>query len=110
MSTPLATGLPELIESRHAELAEICVRFGVRRLELFGSAASGAFEAARSDIDFLVEFDPPRRIGPLEQYFGLKEALERLFGRPVDLVEAGASSNPYFLASLERNRRLLYAA
>ena len=47
---------------------------------------------------------------PLEQYFGLKEELESLFGRPVDLVESGASSNRYFLESVNKSRRLLYAA
>jgi hypothetical protein len=109
MSTRVTSALPALIESRRAEIAEICARFGVRRLELFGSAATGAFDAARSDFDFLVEFGD-RHIKPLEQYFGLKEALEALFARPVDLVEAGASSNRYFLESVNKSRRLLYAA
>ena len=110
MSTPLASALPAQIESRRAEISKICACFGVRRLELFGSAATGTFDAARSDLDFMVEFDPARRIRPFEQYFGLKEELEALFGRPVDLVEAGASSNPYFLESVNKSRRLLYAA
>jgi predicted nucleotidyltransferase len=50
--------------------------------------------------------------GPIrfDQYFGLKEELEALFGRPVDLAEEGASSNRYFLESVNRSRRLLYAA
>jgi len=110
MSTPLASALPAQIESHRAEISEICARFGVRKLELFGSAATGTFDAARSDLDFMVEFDPARRIRPFEQYFGLKEGLEALFGRPVDLVEAGASSNRYFLESVNKSRRLLYAA
>jgi hypothetical protein len=106
---PVASALPAEIESQRRAIAEICTRFGVRRLEVFGSAATGAFDAARSDFDFLVEFDPARRIEPLEQYFGLKEALEALLARPVDLVEAGASSNRYFLESVNRSRRRLYA-
>jgi predicted nucleotidyltransferase len=110
MSAPAASALPPVIEARRAEVAAICARFGVRRLELFGSAATGAFDPAHSDVDFLVAFDPGRRIDPLEQYFGLKEALEALFGRSVDLVEEGASSNRYFLDSLNKSRRLLYAA
>lgn len=108
MSTPLASALPSEIESHRAEIDEICARFGVRRLELFGSGASGTFDAIRSDLDFLVEFDAARRVRPLE-YFALKEALEGLFKRPVDLVEAGASSNRYFLESVNKSRRLLYA-
>lgn len=109
MSTPV-TALPALIESQRAEIAKLCARFGVHRLELFGSAATGAFDPAHSDVDFLVQFDRGRRIGALEQYFGLKEALEVLLGRPVDLVEDGASSNRYFLESMNKSRRLLYAA
>lgn len=107
MSTPLASELPSEIESRRAEIDEICARFGVRRLEVFGSAATGAFDPARSDLDFMVEFDAARHIRPLEQYFGLKEAFEDLFKRAVDLVEAGASSNPYFLQSVNKSRRLV---
>lgn len=98
------------IESHQAEIAELCARFAVGRLELFGSAASGRFDPARSDMDFLVELSETDRMTPFEQYFGLKEELERLFGRPVDLVMSGASTNPYFLKSIEAHRRLLYAA
>jgi len=110
MSTPVASVLPPEIELRRAEIGEICARFGVRRLELFGSAVTGTFDAARSDLDFMVEFDPALRTRPFEQYFGLKEELEALFERPVDLVEAGASSNRYFLESVNKSLRLLYAA
>ncbi len=110
MSTPLSPPLASLIEEHRREIAEICARFDVRKLEVFGSAATGAFDPARSDVDFLVEFGDAHGMGAFEQYFGLKEALEALLARPVDLVEAGAPSNPYFLESVERSRRLLYAA
>lgn len=110
MSTPIASALPARIESHRADIDRVCARFAVRRLELFGSAATGVFDAARSDFDFLVEFDGARGMKPLDQYFGLKDALEAVLGRPVDLVEAGASSNRYFLESVNKSRRLLYAA
>ena len=75
-----------------------CRRFGVRRLEVFGSAARGVdFDASRSDADFLVEFDGTRDLDPLDQFFGLSGALEGLLKRPVDLVEIGAVRNPYVL-------------
>jgi len=45
-----------------------------------------------------------------DSYFGLLEALEQLFNRPVDLVVASAIKNPYFRESIERTRVLLYAA
>ena len=110
MSAPVTSALPALIESRRADIGRICARFGVRRLELFGSAATGTFDPAHSDVDFLVDFDLNGHPDRFEQYFGMKEALEALFGRPVDLVEEGASTNRYFLESLNRTRRLLYAA
>jgi hypothetical protein len=110
VSTPVTSPLPPQIEAHRAEIAEICARFGVRRLELFGSAVTGGFDPATSDLDFMVEFDPARRHRPFDQYFGLKEALEALFGRSVDLVVEGASTNPYFLESVNKSRRLLYAA
>lgn len=93
-----------------AELAELCRRFGVRRLELFGSATREDFDASTSDLDFLVELEPPPGLGYADAYFGLREALMRLFGREVDLVTLGAVKNPHFLAAIERSRRPLYAA
>lgn len=67
-------------------LADICRRYSVSRLEVFGSAARDDFDPARSDVDFLVTFKPAARndIGALDE---LKEALENLLGRSVDLVE-----------------------
>jgi hypothetical protein len=82
----------------------------VRRLELFGSAAREDFDPSSSDMDFLVEFQevPPGKHA--DCYFGLLEALESLFGRPVDLAETKAIRNPYFLAAIEKTRTVLYAA
>jgi predicted nucleotidyltransferase len=47
-----------LIEQHRPEVAALCSRFGVQTLDVFGSAADGAFDATRSDIDFLVAFSP----------------------------------------------------
>ena len=43
-------------------------------------------------------------------YFGLLEALQQLFGRPVDLVVDSAIKNPYFRQSVEETRTLVYEA
>ena len=99
------------IAGHRQELRALCRQFHVRRLDLFGSAARGDFEPGRSDVDFLVEFD---RAHPdalsLKTYFGLKEALQDLLGRPVDLVEPIALKNPYLKASIERSREPLFEA
>jgi uncharacterized protein len=99
------------IELHREELRALCRRFHVRRLDLFGSAARGEFDPERSDIDFLVEFDREHP-GALafETYFGLKEALEALLGRPVDLVEPGAVRNPYLKASTDGSREPVFEA
>jgi len=93
------------------ELRTLCRRFHVRRLDLFGSAARGDFDPERSDVDFLVEFDRghPEALS-LKCYFGLKESLEALLGRPVDLVEPGAMRNPYLRASIEASREPVFGA
>jgi uncharacterized protein len=98
------------IEQRRAALDELCREYRVKTLELFGSAADGTFDPARSDLDFLVEFLPVEegRIAP--DYFGLLHGLEDLFQRKVDLVMDRAIRNPYFRQGVDRSRRLIYAA
>lgn len=98
------------IEERAGELAELCRRFGVKRLDVFGSAAEGRFDPDRSDIDFLVEFDLPDPVDHARAYFGVLCALTGLFSRDVDLVETRAVTNRYFLESINRARRQIYAA
>jgi predicted nucleotidyltransferase len=100
-----------VIESKQELLADLCRCYGVRRLELFGSAATGAFDPTRSDLDFLVEFLPEQELGPwLRHYFAFRTELAQLFGRSVDLVLAGAVKSPHFRRELDRTRTLLYAA
>ena len=98
------------IASHREELRELCRRFHVRRLDLFGSAARGDFDAEHSDVDFVVEFERNAPEHPFDTYFGLKEGLEALLGRKVDLVELNAVRNPYLKASIEENRENVYAA
>ena len=101
----------DLIEQNRAELADLCRRYRVQTLELFGSAADGAWDQDASDLDFLVEFLPDQNLGPwLSHFFEFKEQLERLFRRPVDLVFASALKNPYFIREVNRTRATLYAA
>lgn len=99
------------VERHRAEIAALCRRYRVRRLDVFGSAARGNdFDPARSDADFLVEFEPDTDTTALEEFFGFKDALSQVLERPVDLVEAGVIRNPYVLASINRSRENVYAA
>ena len=98
------------IAKHQPQIEKLCRRFRVRRLELFGSAVSDRFDARRSDVDFLVEFEPLAEGEHADAYFGLLESLQALLARPVDLVMTGAIRNRYFLEAIEPTRMLLYAA
>lgn len=96
------------LEAMKLGVAATCRRLHVNRLDVFGSATTESF-GPDSDIDVLVEFD--RQVGDLfERYFELKESLEALSGRPVDLVIADVVRNPYFKLAIEQTRQPLYAA
>lgn len=98
------------IEVDPAVIADLCRRFHVRRLDLFGSAARGVdFDPNLSDIDLLVEYEPGHAPG-LTEYFDLRDAFEGIYERKVDLAMTGAVRNPYVRSTIERHRRLLYAA
>ena len=99
-----------VIENKRLALAVLCTRHRVARLEVFGSAAGEGFDAARSDVDFLVEFDEMSPGDHAHAYFGLLRDLKTLLDRNVDLVEIKAVDNPYFLESIKKSRTLLYAA
>ncbi len=94
------------IEKIRPDVVSLCQRLHVKRLDLFGSAATDAF-GAESDVDVLVEFD--RQIGDLfNRYFELKEQLEKIVGRSVDVVVEDAIRNPYFKAKIEQSRKAIY--
>ena len=100
----------KLIEQHRDEVAALCRRYGVMRLELFGSAARGDFNSQISDLDFMVEFLSDDWEGAADRWFGLQEALEALFQRKIDLVSIKAAKNPYFLQVANRHKVQLYAA
>lgn len=102
--------MPPLVRARKSVLELACCRYGVERLELFGSAAGGAFDAATSDLDFLVTFNAEARKKAFDNYFGLRERLEELFGRSVDLVTTGSLKNPVLIREIQKQRQLIYAA
>ena len=100
----------DFLQQRQAELRDLCRRFEVRRMDLFGSAARDEFNPLTSDLDFLVAFLPAGQVSAADRYLGLLAGLEDLFKRNVDLVDIAAARNPYFLASALSHRKMLYAA
>lgn len=96
------------VADKRREIAALCEQYEVIRLALFGSAARGDFDPAKSDLDFLVLFD--RRDNPdyVSRYFDLADALEALFGRPVDLVTEHSLRRPRLRAEIERDMEPIY--
>lgn len=102
--------MTHIIEQNKDKLIELCRRYHVCELDVFGSAATSEFDEQASDIDLLVEFDSSVRANRFDNFFALLEELKKLFGRPVDLVEPGGLRNPYFIDSVEKTRRRIYAS
>ncbi len=99
-----------VIEQHLPQIAALCLKHRVTRLELFSSAARGSFIPHQSDLDFFVEFEPLGWKGSFQRYMGLKLDLEDLLGSPVDLVEPQTIANPYFSPVSFQHRALVYAA
>jgi len=102
-----------LIAPHLPAIRALCREYGVARLELFGSAATTAFDPARSDVDFIVDYAPETDLGPwLSRYLELQDRLAALLGRPVDLVMAGAPalSNRWFRREADKTRTVVFDA
>jgi uncharacterized protein len=99
-----------LIERHRAEIEALCRSYRVRRLDVFGSAIRGDFDPARSDVDFLAEFEPDPDLNTFHAYMGLRGDLSRLLDRPVDLVMPSGVRNPYISKEIAATREPLYGA
>ena len=99
-----------LITQHSDDIAEICRRRHVKRLEVFGSAAVGDFDPQSSDIDFLVEFDESDDFSLFQTRRELTQGLESLFNRSVDLVIFANVENPYFRTPVESTSEPIFEA
>ncbi|GGF13835.1 nucleotidyltransferase family protein [Hymenobacter cavernae] len=99
-----------LIANVASQLAALCRTRQVQQLYLFGSAATGNFQPATSDLDFLVTLQslPPLERG--EALMSLWTELEDLFQRKVDLLTPESLRNPYLVQEIERTKKLIYDA
>jgi predicted nucleotidyltransferase len=99
----------DVLQEKRDTIVELCARYGVERLHVFGSALRDDFRPGESDVDLLVEFAPMEPRDLADAYFGLLYALRELLGE-VDLVMTDAVKNPYIAREIERTKQLLYAA
>ena len=103
--------LPKIVTDHLEEVRALCEKYSVKRLTIFGSAVKGTFDPARSDLDFVVEFewhpDPSERG---RRWLDLWEELKDLFGRHIDLIVASTIENPFIAQSIRSAHLDLYAA
>jgi len=97
------------IKSYEEKIKKLCVSLHLKRLDLFGSAATEEF-GSNSDIDVIVEFEENGNYNHFDSYFTLKEQLQNIFHRPIDIIIDGAVKNPYLKASIAQTRKNIYAA
>ena len=100
----------DVLQDKREAIAELCARYGVARLDVFGSALNDDFRPGQSDIDLLVEFGPMDGYDKAVAYFDLLDDLHHLLGVEIDLVMTGAVKNRFIARDIERTRQLLYAA
>lgn len=94
------------IQNYKDDIIAICKSLSVKRLYLVGSAVRDDFNDEKSDIDVLVEFEGMEKL--FYRYFDLKEKLESLLGRNVDIIQPKAVKNPYVQFNLERDKVAIY--
>lgn len=95
------------IEKYRVQVINLCSKHKVKRLYVFGSAAEDRLTPG-SDIDFLVDFDEMDTILYADNYFDFKFSLEKIFNRPIDLLEEKALKNPYMIQAINQERQLVY--
>ncbi|MCF6148188.1 MAG: hypothetical protein E3K37_05975 [Candidatus Kuenenia sp.] len=89
------------------KIERVCRQFPIKRLGIFGSALTQDF-GLESDVDVLVVFDSDENIDLFDKYFELKEQLETIFEREVDLVIDKPFRNPVFRESVEKTKTIIY--
>lgn len=101
----------KLIERNLQRIFELCRQYKVKSLAVFGSILTDRFNDD-SDVDLLVDFEPhdpdSMDFDYVSNYFGLRDALELLFGRKVDLIEEKGLRNKYFIANVNRTKQPIY--
>ncbi|MFV0593984.1 MAG: nucleotidyltransferase family protein [Draconibacterium sp.] len=97
----------EIIEKNINNIKELCKEYDVRTFSVFGSATREDFNDD-SDIDFVVDFEEMDPFKYTDLYFQLKDKLENLLKRQIDLIEERAIKNKFFRKELEETKILIY--
>ncbi len=95
------------LEELQPDIEKVCMSMPVKRLGLFGSVLTDDFKP-ESDVDVLVVFDKDEKADFFEKYFELKERLELIFNRKIDLIVDKQFRNPVFRNKVEKTRKIVY--
>jgi len=88
-----------------SDIEKICKDLSLQKLDIIGSSTRDDF-SDKSDIDVLVTFSGDEHL--FDRYFSLKERLEEVFKRKVDVIEERAIRNPFFRQAVNRDRINVY--
>jgi hypothetical protein len=96
------------IKNYEDKIRKTCNKLHIKKLALFGSSLTDEF-GPKSDVDVLVEFDSRKNENLFNTYFALKEELEKIFHRPVDIVVEHSVKNPFLKKAIDSRKKTVYA-
>lgn len=99
--------MENIVEQNISGVFELCRSHHVKNMYVFGSVLTDRFSSG-SDVDLLISFEQVAPSQYFDNYMELKEKLEHLLSRPVDLLEEQAVRNPVLRRSIDRNKKLVY--
>ena len=102
-----ATNIQPFVGDKMEALHNLCRKYNVSTLYLFGSATSNKFTES-SDLDFLITFGDIPILDYADYFFDFMHDLEDLFNRKIDLLTEQSLTNPYLIKSINQNKQLIY--
>jgi uncharacterized protein len=97
----------KIIEELKKELPEVCEKYDIAFVDLFGSMARDE-DTESSDLDLIIDFQEPKSRQASKRYFGFLHSIEDKFGKNVDLLTPKSLSNPFLLNEVNKDRIRLY--
>lgn len=97
----------KLIERNMQTIIALCQMYKVNKLFVFGSILTERFNK-ESDIDLVVDFNKEDISDYFDNYYNLKDSLQEVLGREIDLLEEQAIKNPYLRKNVESSKMLIY--
>ena len=93
------------IEDLNINFDDLCVRYGIQKLEVFGSFARGDAHQ-NSDIDLIAQFTGLTNL--VDRFFSFKSEVEKISKHPVDILPNKPFKNPIFAKNVNKDRKIVY--